>query len=74
MSPGGPTTETGAVWTSINHGAGRPEVDYMTFDEVLGRYQAEVYSFAVHLTRDRAAANALYQEALLTAFHALDES
>jgi RNA polymerase sigma-70 factor (ECF subfamily) len=61
------------VRTSKNHGAEHLEVDQLTFDEVLGHYQAEVYSFAVHLTLDRAAANALYQEALLTAFHAFDE-
>jgi RNA polymerase sigma-70 factor (ECF subfamily) len=61
------------VLTSIQHGAGRPEVDHTTFDKVLGHYQAEVYAFAVHLTLDRAAANALYQEALLTAFDAFDE-
>jgi RNA polymerase sigma-70 factor, ECF subfamily len=61
------------VSTSINHGAGRPEMDHSTFDEVLGHYQAEVYCFAVHLTRDRAEANDLYQETLLTAFHDFDE-
>jgi RNA polymerase sigma-70 factor, ECF subfamily len=61
------------VSTSIKHGAGCPEVDYATFDEVLGHYQAEVYYFAVHLTRDRAEANDLYQETVLTAFNAFDE-
>ena len=48
-------------------------MDYSTFDEVLVDYQAEVYCFALHLTRDRAEANALYQETLLTAFHAFNE-
>ncbi len=48
-------------------------MDHSTFDEVLGEYQAEVYCFALHLARDRAKANALYQETLLTAFHAFDE-
>jgi RNA polymerase sigma-70 factor, ECF subfamily len=61
------------VSTSIQHGAGRPEGDHSLFHEVLGHYQAEVYCFAVHLTRDRAEADALYQETLLTAFHDFDE-
>lgn len=59
--------------TSIQHGAGRPEVDHATFEEVLGHYQAELYCFAVQLTRDRTEADDLYRETLLTAFHASDE-
>ena len=54
--------------TSTKHSAGRPEVDHSTFEEVLGHYQAEVYCFAVQLTRDRTEADDLYRETLLTAF------
>jgi RNA polymerase sigma-70 factor, ECF subfamily len=46
---------------------------HATFDDVLARYQADIYRFAVQLTRDRVAANDLYQETLLKAFNAFDE-
>ena len=59
--------------TSINHGNRRPDGDDATFDDVLGHYQAEVYCFALHLTRDHAQANDLYQKTLQRAFHAFDE-
>jgi RNA polymerase sigma-70 factor (ECF subfamily) len=52
---------------------GHHSVGCSTFDEVLNRYHAEIYSFSVHLTRDRAAANDLYQETLVKAVHAFDE-
>lgn len=42
----------------------------LTFDEVLARHQAEVYRFAVHLTRNPTDADDLYQETLLKAFRA----
>ncbi len=41
-----------------------------TFDAVLGQYQAEVYRFAIHLTRNPTDADDLYQETLLKAFRA----
>jgi len=44
-----------------------------TFDDVLAHYQADIYRFAVHLTRDRAEANDLYRETLLKVFHVFDE-
>jgi RNA polymerase sigma-70 factor (ECF subfamily) len=40
------------------------------FDEVLARYQDELYRFAAHLTRNRADADDLYQETLLKAYRA----
>jgi RNA polymerase sigma-70 factor (ECF subfamily) len=43
-----------------------------TFDEVLARYQTEIYRFATHLTRNRADADDLYQETLLKAYRAFD--
>ena len=47
-----------------------PDVDDSSFDDVLAHYQADIYRFALHLTRDRAEADDLYQETMLTAFHA----
>ncbi|HEY7032547.1 MAG TPA: RNA polymerase sigma factor [Thermomicrobiales bacterium] len=44
----------------------------MTFDGLLTRYQAELYRFALHLTRNRADADDLYQETLIKAYRAFD--
>src|ERR687889_1534341 len=41
-----------------------------TFDETLARYGAEIYRFALHLTRNRSDADDLYQETALKAFRA----
>ena len=43
-----------------------------SFDDVLARYQAEIYRFATHLTRNRADADDLYQETLLKAYRAFE--
>lgn len=43
-----------------------------SFDDVLTRHQAEIYRFAVHLTRDPTDADDLYQETLLKAYRAFD--
>jgi RNA polymerase sigma-70 factor (ECF subfamily) len=43
-----------------------------TFDDLLTRYQAELYRFALHLTRNRADADDLYQETLIKAYRAFD--
>src|SRR3712207_6809650 len=43
-----------------------------TFDETLARYGAEIYRFALHLTRNRADADDLYQETALKAYRAWD--
>lgn len=56
--------------TSTNHVERRPDVDSSSVDDVLAYYQADLYRFAVHLTRDHADANDLYQETLRKAFHA----
>jgi RNA polymerase sigma-70 factor (ECF subfamily) len=43
-----------------------------TFDEALARYGAEIYRFALHLTRNRTDADDLYQETALKAYRAWD--
>jgi RNA polymerase sigma-70 factor (ECF subfamily) len=43
-----------------------------SFDQVLARYQTEIYRFATHLTRNHADADDLYQETLLKAYRAFD--
>ena len=43
-----------------------------SFEDVLARYQEEIYRFATHLTRNRADADDLYQETLLKAYRAFD--
>jgi RNA polymerase sigma-70 factor (ECF subfamily) len=43
-----------------------------TFDDVLMRYQDEIYRYAAHLTSNRADADDLYQETLLKAYRAFD--
>jgi len=43
-----------------------------TFDDLLERHRAEIYRYAVHLTRDPTDADDLYQETLLKAYRAFD--
>jgi RNA polymerase sigma-70 factor (ECF subfamily) len=43
---------------------------HATFDETLARYGAEIYRFALHLTRNRSDADDLYQETALKAYRA----
>jgi RNA polymerase sigma-70 factor (ECF subfamily) len=43
-----------------------------TFDEALARHGAEIYRFALHLTRNRSDADDLYQETALKAYRAWD--
>jgi RNA polymerase sigma-70 factor (ECF subfamily) len=42
----------------------------VTFDETLARHGAEIYRFALHLTRNRPDADDLYQETALKAYRA----
>ena len=44
----------------------------VTFDETLTRHGAEIYRFALHLTRNRPDADDLYQETALKAYRAWD--
>jgi RNA polymerase sigma-70 factor (ECF subfamily) len=44
----------------------------VTFDETLARFGAEIYRFALHLTRNRPDADDLYQETALKAYRAWD--
>jgi RNA polymerase sigma-70 factor (ECF subfamily) len=43
---------------------------YETFDDTLARYGAEIYRYALHLTRNRPDADDLYQDTALKAFKA----
>jgi RNA polymerase sigma-70 factor (ECF subfamily) len=43
-----------------------------TCDEVLSRNQVAIYRYAIHLTRNRAAADELYKETVLTAYRGFD--
>jgi RNA polymerase sigma-70 factor (ECF subfamily) len=43
-----------------------------TFNEVLARYQDAIYHYALHLTGNRVAADEVYQETILTAYHEFD--
>lgn len=45
---------------------------HQTFDETLTRFGAEIYRYALHLTRNRPDADDLYQETALKAFRAWD--
>jgi RNA polymerase sigma-70 factor, ECF subfamily len=65
-------TALGAVLASVEVVDGCPAAGHPTFDDVLSRYQAEIYRFASHLTRNRADADDLYQETLLKAYRAFD--
>jgi RNA polymerase sigma-70 factor, ECF subfamily len=44
----------------------------VTFDDLLDRHQAEIYRFAMQLTRNHADADDLYQETLIKAYRAFD--
>ena len=44
----------------------------VTFDDLLDRHQAEIYRYALQLTRNRADADDLYQETLIKAYRAFD--
>jgi RNA polymerase sigma-70 factor (ECF subfamily) len=44
----------------------------LTFDDLVDRHQAEIYRFAMQLTRNRADADDLYQETLIKAYRAFD--
>ena len=50
--------------------AGSEPTVQVTFDETLARYGAEIYRFALHLTRNRSDADDLYQETALKAYRA----
>lgn len=43
---------------------------HLTFDDTLARHGAEIYRYALHLTRNRPDADDLYQETALKAFRA----
>jgi RNA polymerase sigma-70 factor (ECF subfamily) len=43
-----------------------------TFDDLVNRYQTELYRYAMQLTRNRADADDLYQETMIKAFRAFD--
>ena len=45
---------------------------HATFDDTLARYGAEIYRFALHLTRNRSDADDLYQETALKAYRDWD--
>jgi RNA polymerase sigma-70 factor, ECF subfamily len=49
-----------------------PGADQLSFDDVTGRYQAEIYCFTAHLTGNRVKADELYQQTLLEASRAFD--
>jgi RNA polymerase sigma-70 factor, ECF subfamily len=44
----------------------------LSFDDLVDRFQAEIYRFALQLTRNRADADDLYQETLIKAYRAFD--
>ncbi|HKG26471.1 MAG TPA: sigma-70 family RNA polymerase sigma factor, partial [Thermomicrobiales bacterium] len=44
----------------------------LTFDDLVERHQAEIFRFAMQLTRNRADADDLYQETLIKAYRAFD--
>lgn len=44
-----------------------------TFPEVLARYQDAIYCYALHLTRNRVAADEVYQDTVLKAYHEFDQ-
>lgn len=44
----------------------------LTFEEMLDRYQAEIFRYAMQLTRNQADADDLYQETLMKAYRAFE--
>ena len=51
----------------------RSTLGHSTFDDMLARFKDEIYRYAVHLTRNHAEADDLYQRTLLEASHAFDQ-
>jgi RNA polymerase sigma-70 factor (ECF subfamily) len=47
-----------------------PGTPVMTFEDLLARHQSEIFKFTMHLTRNRADADDLYQETILKAYRA----
>src|SRR5680860_561864 len=47
-------------------------VSVSTFDDLLSSYQREIYRYALHLTRNQADADDLYQDTFLKAYKAYD--
>src|SRR5215216_6174194 len=45
-------------------------VPRVTFDDLVNRYQTEIYRYAMQLTRNRTDADDLYQETMIKAFRA----
>ena len=60
-----PTAAVRPAGTSVLESA-----EQTTFDDTLARYGAEIYRFALHLTRNRPDADDLYQETALKAYRA----
>src|SRR5918998_3314988 len=60
-----PTAAVRPAHTTVLESAG-----HATFDDTLARYGAEIYRFALHLTRNRSDADDLYQETALKAYRA----
>lgn len=52
------------------NGADGASIATPTFEQVVTRYEAEIYRYAVQLTRNRTDADDLYQETLLKAYRA----
>jgi RNA polymerase sigma-70 factor, ECF subfamily len=67
-----PERSRGLVDASLVHVSSPPAAHRAgtTFEAVVERYQAEIYRYAVRLTRDRDDADDLYQETLLKAYRA----
>ncbi|MGH2560717.1 MAG: RNA polymerase sigma factor [Thermomicrobiales bacterium] len=51
--------------------SGEAVVPSATFEDILARHQAEIYRFALHLTRNRTEADDLYQETMIKAYRAV---
>lgn len=69
------TQRTISSFVSGQDGAVRSDggmVASVTFDDVVSNHQAEIYRFALQLTRNRADADDLYQDTLIKAFRAFD--
>ncbi len=65
------TARTAATGTAIGGGCEALAAGIaVSFDDVLARYQAEIYRFVLRLCRNRTEADDLYQETLLKAFRA----
>ena len=60
-----PTAAVRPAGTTVLESAGQA-----TFDDTLARFGAEIYRFALHLTRNRPDADDLYQETALKAYRA----